>query len=123
MRGVNGLLGLQIWDADEKEMLWDVSLNYFKAEELRYGELPANFKTYNSAGNTATQNYPSKKQNPKHLPASKNFFVALNCQYDSFMSPSSQTFYFAFKTDKEGNVTQPVPISAITPEKFPNTHE
>jgi hypothetical protein len=114
-RGINGLLSLRLWRTDTKEVLWDVNLNYYRERRLRYGEIPTEFRTFNSGLNRASQSYPAGNQQPQPLPPSTTFMVELDCQYDTLLSPAVQPAYFLFSTDAGGalsRVTRPERITA-----------
>jgi hypothetical protein len=118
-RGINGLLGLRIWRADTRETLWDVNLNYYPGPKLAYGEVPADFETFNGAQNSARQNFPPDDQKPMTLPINSQLFVEVDCQYDHFISAACRCFYFLISTDEHGNLSEVQPVNCLTPSEYP----
>jgi len=118
-RGINGLLGLRVWKADTKELLWDVNLSYYRGPRLRYGDLPRDFETFNGQKDSATQAFPAKREKPRPLPANSKLYVSVDCQYDSFMAASSQTFLFSITTDTNGRVLAASRVDSLSPDDFP----
>ncbi len=118
-RGINGLLGLRVWQADTKELLWDVNLNYYRGARWRYGDVPRDFETFKGARNSASQNCPDKNKKPRPLPADRRLFASVDCQYDSFMAASSRTFLFSIKTGADGSVAEVSPVEYLRPDDFP----
>ena len=119
--GINGLLGLNMWQADTREMLWRVNLDYFRGPQLVYGHVPAGFMTINGGKNSAEQIFPAKGLRPPPLPPRRKIFVAIEAQYDEFMSASARTFYFELNTDANGRVLSVRPLTAVKPDDLPKT--
>ena len=118
-RSINGLLDLRLWQVDTKEIFWDINLNYYKEPELRYGEVPDKFTTFNGGQNRAEQNIPRNHQRPRPLPANQNFYLALDCQYDTILAAASKVFYFSFSTDKNGRISRVTRVEHITSDAIP----
>lgn len=119
--GVNGLLGLSIWQADTRELLWKVNLDYFRGKQLVYGEVPAGFTTINGGENSAEQTFPAKGLSPPPLPSKRKIYVAIEAQYDEFMAASVRVFYFELSTDANGQVLSVLPLKGMKSEDFPKS--
>lgn len=117
--GIRGLGEVWLWTEDTKQVLWRVNLNYYQGSQLKYGELPAKFKSPNGAMNNAEQIAPANGEKPNQLPPGKNFYLAITGQYDTRMAASEKTFYFTFSTDSEGRMSAIVPVAPPKPEDFP----
>jgi len=118
---VNGLLGLRVWQADTKDLLWDVDLHYYRGPRITYGVLPSDFKTFAGLTGSAKQKFPADSERPRSFAPSTQYRAAVLCQYDSMMSASVREFYFAFATDADGRVLSVSPVESIPPEDFPKT--
>lgn len=110
LRSINGLSGLRLWRADTKQVLWDVSLNYYREKRLKYGDIPKNFRSFNGQLQRAYQMEPSEKQKPAPLPSNKTFIVEVHYQYDTSFAPSTGVAYFSFTTDSKG---VPAPVTRL----------
>ena len=93
-KNLNGIVGIRMWRADTKQVLWKVDLNYFRGSQLAY-------------------------DGPVPLPASTKFFVQVEVQYDTMMTAASRGFYFAMTTDARGHVTDLSPLNSIGPDNWP----
>jgi hypothetical protein len=118
---VNGLLGLRVWQADTKDLLWDVDLHHYPGPRITYGVVPRAFKTFAGLTSSAKQKFPTPKETPRSFAPSTQYRAAVLCQYDSTMSASVREFYFAFMTDADGRVFSVSPMESIPPEDFPKT--
>ena len=118
-RSVNGLLGLRLWRTDTKEVLWDVNLNYYPGGQLRYGEIPTEFRTFNGGLNRGRQNYPEGNRKPQPLPPSTTFMVELDYQYDTLLSPAAHSAWFLFSTDASGALSRVTTPERITADDLP----
>lgn len=115
----NGLVGLRVWQADTKDLLWDVDLAYYRGPRIAYGVVPSGFKTFSGLTSNARQKFPAGRERPPPLAASTQYRVAVLCQFDSMMSASVKEFYFAFATDADGRVLSVSPVESILPKDFP----
>lgn len=118
-RGMNGLLSLRLWRTDTKQVVWDVNLNYYRESQVRYGEIPMQFRTFNGGLNRATQNYPIEGKKPLPLPPNTTFMVEIDCQYDTLLSPAVQPAYFLFSTDASGMLSRVTRPERITADDLP----
>ncbi len=118
---VNGLLGLRIWQADTKELFWDVDLRYYREPRLTYGVVPTDFKTFGGVTSSAKQKYPASGERPRPLPPSTQFRASLLCQYDTMMDAAMREFYFSFATDRDGRLSSVFPVASIPREDLPKT--
>jgi hypothetical protein len=119
--GVNGLIGLNMWQADTRELLWKVNLVYFRGKQLVYGAVPANFTTFNGVESSAEQTFPAKGLPPPPLPPSRKIYVAIEAQYDEFMAASVRVFFFELSTDTNGQVLSVLPLKGMKSEDFPKS--
>ena len=118
---VNGLLGLRVWQADTKELFWDVDLHYYREPRLTYGVVPRDFKTFGGVLSSAEQKFPTGGERPRPLPPSTQFRASILCQYDTMMDAAMREFYFLFATDTKGRVSVVVPVARFPREDFPKT--
>jgi hypothetical protein len=118
---VNGLIGLRVWQADTKDLLWDVDLHNYRGPRIAYGVVPSDFETFAGLTSNAKQKFPVGRERPRPLAASTQYRVAVLCQYDSMMSASVREFYFAFATDADGRVLPASPVESVSPGNFPKT--
>ena len=118
---VNGLLGLRIWQADTKELFWDVDLHYYREPHLTYGVVPRDFKTFGGVLSSAEQKFPAGGERPRPLPPSTQFRASILCQYDTMFDAHLCEFYFSFTTDADGRVSSVVPVARILREDLPTT--
>ncbi len=110
-----------MWQADTKELLWDVNLDYYKDPRLTYGYVPANFLTYNGRRNDAQQNFPRNSRRPRPLAAGKRFFVSIDCLHGAFMGEEVEPFYFSFSTDADGRVLAASPVEGMKSDDLAKT--
>lgn len=118
-RGMNGLTRLRLWRTDTKEVLWEVSLNYYRGSHLRYGDIPKGFRSFNGNLRDAKQIYPVGKQRPLALPRSTAFMVELDYQYDDFLAPSTGDAYFSFATDGKGAISKVTRLEQFPVDSLP----
>ncbi len=119
--GGNGLLNLTIWNAETRERLWAVALNYFPGGVITYGKVPVAFQTFRRQPSDAVQEFPMENKRPLLLPVKSRLFLSLACQYDSFGSASFKTFYFTLITDEQGSVSSISTVERIKQSEFPST--
>ncbi len=113
-KGGSGLVGLKIWDADLREMLWVLDLDYFKGDSVSYGVIPQSLRTHNGTPAKATQIFPPNGVTPKSLPKQNRLFLELICQYDSEAAASVKSFWFTFSVDEAGMVSPSVSVESPT---------
>ena len=118
---VNGLLELRVWQADTKDLLWDVDLHYYPGPRITYGIVPRDFKTFSGSTSSAKQKFPALRETPRSFIPGTQYRAAVLCQYDSMMSACVREFYFAFATDADGRILSVSPLESILPEDFPKT--
>lgn len=109
---INGLLQLQLWDAQDSELLWSVDLEYYAGAELTYGVVPVDFVTRNGSKRSARQEVPPPGVPPTSLRPGRSYVLGLTCQYDHLTAPSMREFFFRFDLDAEGEPTSPRPVTA-----------
>jgi hypothetical protein len=120
---LNGLLGIRIWRADTKDLLWAANLNYYKEPRLIYGEIPRDFATFNGGKNSAQQAFPSDSKPALAFPSDTRLLVAIDLQYDTFMTASTTVRYFEIKTDRNSRISSVTPLESIAPDEFPQNLE
>lgn len=118
---VNGLLGLRVWQADTKEVFWDIALRYYREPRLAYGVVPTDFKTFGGGTSSAEQKFPASGQRPRALPPSTTFLTSIYFQYDTMFDAKVREVYFSFATDAEGKVLSVIPVARVAPEDYPKT--
>jgi len=118
---VNGLLGLRVWQADAKEVFWDIALRYYREPRLAYGVVPTDFKTFGGGTSSAEQKFPASGQRPRALPSSTTFLTSIYFQYDTMFDAKVREVYFSFATDAEGKVLSVIPVARVAPEDYPKT--
>ena len=118
-KGINGLLDLQIWQTDTKEVIWQLNLNSFNGTTIEYGKVPVGFKSFNGGTYDAEQMVPLTGKRPGPLPAGKSFIIALGAQYDTLTSAAMRPFYFLFSTDANGKISRVLPTGAPKPGDLP----
>jgi hypothetical protein len=115
----NGVIGLRLWNAESKELFWDIVLDSFMGSHIRYGELPANFKGYNGVTYNARQLFPSGGRKPRALLPSANYYLAVDCQYDTYLAACMSVSSFSFSTDSNGKISPIFPV--LRPNVFPKS--
>ncbi len=118
-RGINGLLSLQLWEADTRELFWDINLDYYNEARLAYGTVPEDFQTFNGLRHSATQRFPTGGQKPHSLPPNGRFYVSITCQYDQGFAPCAGSFIFSLTTDATGRVAAVTRLDGLAADKFP----
>jgi hypothetical protein len=103
LKNVNGLLRTTFWEGENQKTLWDVNLNYFPGPILKYGELPADFTTFNGDTDSARQDHP-KTLGALPIPAETIVYVQVGYQYDEFISACASDKIYAFQLTKDGSV-------------------
>ncbi|MCH8922322.1 MAG: hypothetical protein IIA67_04115 [Planctomycetes bacterium] len=106
----NGLLHLTITDVSTGEDMWDVKLAYFSGANLKYGEVPKDFETFNGATNSAKQLFP-KTGAPSDLVEGRVYKMYYKWQYDIGISAGSesQKQFFEIRNKKIVFVKNPNP--------------
>ncbi len=119
---VNGLLQLIVWEEGAKDILWDVNLNYYTGDTLKYGEIPIQFITFNGVKNSAKQNYPINNIAPIAVPVGSIIYVYISYQYDTFISPASSSHVYSLQVGENGIIVNkgivPFPKSGERPKVF-----
>ena len=106
---INGLTEFQIWQADTKELFWDIALRYYREPRLTYGDVPTNFKTIWGESSSAEQKFPVSGQTPHAFPPRTKFLAAIYYQYDTMFDANVGEVYFVFTTDADGRVLSVLP--------------
>ena len=114
-KNVNGLLHMQIWGKESRAILWDVNLNYYAGDKLKYGEVPSEFLTFNGVENYARQRYPLNNKAPEAIPLDKEIYIRLEYQYDEFISPCVASLCYVVKIKPKLSVEK---IDGIPAERY-----
>jgi len=93
-----GLLDLTVTDVSENKVVWDINLSYYYGQELRYGEVPLEFKTNNGVTNRARQKIPEVGV-PPELEKGKIYKLVTDWQYDAYFNALSANTELFFKIE------------------------
>ncbi len=104
----NGLLELTISTYATNKDVWSIRLNYFPSGNLRYGEVPREFESFNGAIQTAEQKFP-KSGSPIRLAEGKEYKLHTDWQVDTLGTATvqSRTEYFKIENQKIVIITAP----------------
>jgi hypothetical protein len=119
-KGVNAITDLRIWQADTRDILWDIKLGNYIGEKLAYGDIPLNFRSFNGGKYSAKQKYPAENQKPSVFPASSRLIVVFHLQYDNLYSARQTSRWFSLSTDSAGRVEEITPINWLPYELSEN---
>lgn len=113
-QGITGLGGLRVWQADTRELLWDIDLYYYKEPRLTYGDVPTNYQTFNGVRLDAHQHYPIYGERPRSLVAGKRYFVSIECLHGTLLkAEATPQFFFSFSTSPDGRVLAASPVEGM----------
>ena len=120
LENINGLTRIKLWEKDTRKILWDVRMNYYRGQIVRYGDIPSNFTAFNGRRSSARQSYPVKGR-PSSIPVGKDIFVYLTYQYDTRTAASGSARCYAFQVRADGAVIdlgrQPFPSEDEWPDE------
>ena len=103
-KNIGGLLHMRIWEKDSHTLLWEINLNYYAGDKLKYGEVPSGFLTFNGVRNYARQEYPLNNKPPEAIPVDEEIYVIINYQYDEYLVPCTSSVNYMFKIKPELSV-------------------
>lgn len=92
----NGLHNIIISDITKNNIYWEIDLNHYKGNKLKYGEQPQNFKIFNGEIINSEQIFPEVGQ-PAELVEDKIYLLHANWQYDKYITVYTESTEKYFK--------------------------